>query len=407
MSHSIPDPDWTAWYPWARHSHDSSVARYPEYPVPFAAIGEPPNKISWPVATYDNPQVSVIIPVGPGHERLVIDALDSVIAQSYPRWECIVVNDTGQTLALPGHAHARVLETPSPRSGPAVARNLGIAASRGKWFVCLDADDYLMPRFLEQTLAGAKEHGGYVYTDWFQANEDGTSETKLAPDWEIMDLLYKGLTFTVTALIPRAAWVEAGGFDPTSGGWEDWDFYFHLAILGYCGNHLAEPLFVYRYWSGMRREDGYANKADNAARLREKWSDYVSDNGRKLMGCGGCGKGGGGKVSARANGTATMRQISKSEVTLAQATETGAMLVEYVGKADGTRSYKGQRSGQVYRFGNDSGHKRKFIFAVDAPGLLRLPEFREVRPDPQPGDGPANAPLPVRQAAGRVTVATR
>jgi glycosyltransferase involved in cell wall biosynthesis len=73
--------DWTAWHPWARDGQH-----------PFASYAKP-LKHSHPVRAYDKPAVSVIIPVGPGHETALIDALDSLEAQTFRKWEVIVVWD--------------------------------------------------------------------------------------------------------------------------------------------------------------------------------------------------------------------------------------------------------------------------------------------------------------------------
>ncbi|MDP2663428.1 MAG: glycosyltransferase, partial [Dehalococcoidia bacterium] len=108
MGHTEAEPDWTAWYPWSR---SKALA-------PWGCAGEPTKDLSWPVQLYDAPKVSIIIPVGPGHEEHVKVALDSVQAQTEPGWECIVVNDTGQPLDLDGWPWARVLNSPAPGSGP-------------------------------------------------------------------------------------------------------------------------------------------------------------------------------------------------------------------------------------------------------------------------------------------------
>jgi len=198
------------------------------------------------VQLYDPPKVSVVIPVGPGHEEVVKDALDSVQAQTEPGWECIVANDSGRPLELGGWPWARVVDTPAAGSGPAVARNLAIATARAPLIACLDADDYFMPAFLERTLALHEEYGGYIYADWFEVGRNGDHATKESLEFKPLDLLERGLTFTVNSLFPKAAWEAVGGFDPAFKRWEDWDFFFALATKGICGTRAPEPLFVYR-----------------------------------------------------------------------------------------------------------------------------------------------------------------
>ena len=389
MSYALAWPDCTLWYPWAR-KRDLT---------PFGSVGEPPNHMSWPVKTYAEPDVSVVIPVGPGHEEVVKDALDSVLAQTTDVWECILVNDTGKPLTLPGFAWARTLATPEPGSGPAAARNVGISAARAPLFALLDADDYLMPQYLERMLAVQRQHGGYVYSDWYEINKGGEHQRKQTPEFDIMDLLYKGLPWAVTSLFAKADWETVGGFDPGAQGWEDWDFFFNLATHGICGTRVAEPLWCYRYLSGQRREKAYATSKANAAMLKQKWAAWTARKGVKLMGCRGCGGGGGGKASSQA--PAAQQQISRREVTIAEATQSGAVLMEYVGKSAGTMTLRGIRSGQTYRAGPDSGHNRIFVYAVDVPQFLGLPFLRVVE-TPRPIETVADKPLQVRQSSNRI-----
>lgn len=384
MGRNNREPDWTIWYPWARDRRA----------VPFGAVGEPENRLSWPVRTFDNPLVSVVIPVGPGHESLVRDALDSVLAQTFGGWECIVVNDTGQPLPLDGFPWARVVSTSRPGSGPAVARNAGLAVARGELFCLLDADDYLMPEYLMATLDTQKRFGGYAYTDWFKVDGDGTSETHRTPEYSVENLIYDGFYHAVTILAPLAAWKEVGGFDEGASGWEDWDFVFALATRGYCGTRVPSPLFCYRFWSGQVREKDAERSKDNARRLRRKWAAYIDDK-EALMACSSCGKGGG---KTRAPAT------QPSQGGIAQAAESGMVLIEYVGADAGTRTYQPRGrglSGQVYRFGGT--HRRGYVWGSDADWFLRLPGFRRAKPD-APSIAETSEPVPVRQATNRVAV---
>jgi glycosyltransferase involved in cell wall biosynthesis len=387
MSHVEAEPDWTQWYPGAR---DKSV-------TPFGAVGDAPNKMSWPVSTYAEPLVSVVIPVGPGHENIVRDALDSVAAQTMPRWECIVVNDTGHSLPLAGFPWVRVLSSPAPGSGPAIARNLGIAAARAPLFALLDADDYLMPTFISRCMAIQKDNGGYAYTDWFQISQDGASETKETQEYSVEDLAYKGFFHAITGVYPKQGWVDVGGFDPASGGWEDWDFVFALATKGYCGNRVPEPLFCYRYWAGKRREGGYQQSADNAALLRSKWSKFLTKEG--LMGCGSCGKGGG-RPSTR--GAATV-VADASLAAVSAAAASGMTLIEYIGASAGTRTYRGVASGTLYRFSSSATNKRKYVYSADAVKFLSMADFVQVTAVPDVPAAPTE-PIAVRQAENRIVM---
>lgn len=391
MSHVEAEPDWTAWYPWSK---DRTLA-------PFGCVGTPPNRqASWGVKTHTEPLVSVIIPVGPGHERLVVDALDSIAAQTDDRWEAIVVNDTGEPLDLAGFPWAKIVTT-GGRQGPAIARNMGIAKATAPYLAFLDADDWLMPEFIARTLPIIQKERGYVYCDWFQINKDATWERKECPEYDMTALMETGFFHAITGLYPRAAILETiGGFDPEAGGWEDWDFAFAMATAGICGTRIAEPLFCYRYWSGQRREQGVAKGKGNAATMRRKWHAYIKDGGRKLMACKGCGRGGGRKSVAAST------ILTPTEKIQSQAAQGDAVLIEYIGKATTTTTFRGKATGALYRFGSDSGHKIRFVYAADAEQLLARADFRTVNTAEarQTVEAARAEPLPVRQSDQRVAV---
>lgn len=102
----------------------------------------------------EQPLVSIIIPT---RDRLALlkEALDSLVLQTYPRWEAIVVDDAASG-ALPGRLSAfggdtrvtfcdRQGETP----GAPACRNQGVRGARGDYVIFLDDDDCLAPFCLE------------------------------------------------------------------------------------------------------------------------------------------------------------------------------------------------------------------------------------------------------------------
>lgn len=226
--------------------------------TPFAAPASGYKMASFPFRNYDDSWVSVIIPVGSGHEELVHRAVDSVWRQDFPYWECVVVNDSGKELRVPStgrllkeaYPFIKVIETEKSGSGPGLARNLGVLASKSELVVFLDADDSLIVDFLSSCIRVYNEDPNqYVYTDWY--NENGKRST--AQEYDCARLMQEAI-HPVTALIPKAWHLEVGGFDVDLEGWEDWDYTLRLAQKGHCGIRVAEPLVLYDYGSGLRRE---------------------------------------------------------------------------------------------------------------------------------------------------------
>ena len=95
---------------------------------------------------------SVIIPVY-NQERLIGRAIRSVLSQSHPVYELIVVDDGSTDGTQPAIAAAstdsRVRYVYQANGGVSAARNAGIRIAKGNWLVFLDADDFWKPRLLE------------------------------------------------------------------------------------------------------------------------------------------------------------------------------------------------------------------------------------------------------------------
>lgn len=346
MSHTVKDWAWHAWYPWKDGGEPFSAAR------PWGRETQIP--------TYEPVKITVIIPVGPGHQELVVDAVDSLVAQTYTNWDCIVINDTGAPLPWI-HPFVRVINTEGGR-GPAIARNLGIAASATPLWLPLDADDFLQPEALE-ALYKAWTPGTYVYTDWIVHE---TGEVKQSFDFDCQALLQK-LPHAVTALYEKEAWERAGGFDEKLSAWEDWDFVIAIASQGYCGVRLAQPLFHYRMAAGKRREMHYAGKEEYKKEIAAKWHKYIIEG--EPMPCGGCSKNRVVFAPMNSNGAAVQQART------AGGGDNELILLEFQGsEGNGARTYKG-KSGATYRFGADPEHRLGYVRAQDAADLLLRAEF--------------------------------
>lgn len=355
------DPDWTVWLPWTRQKRLT----------PFGAAAKPPHYIgaAWPVPSCEPLGISVIIPVGKGHEELLIDALDSVEGQTYRDWEVIVVNDTGKPLNIP-HSWARIIDTEGG-VGAANARNLGIAQARTPLFVPLDADDYLQPECLEILYDVWKQNGGVVYSQWWD-DKGSVVEVYNPPDYNADLLVKNGCIHAVTALYPKSAWEEIGGFDPKMFNWEDWDFQLGLAKLGICGTKVDMPLFTYRKTTGTRRESAMDNFERGKEEILSKWEN-VWNRKEVLMACGGCGK----------KTTASVQTQPRELIKEPSKNGDGWLMIEYIGGNAGTMTFVGKGSGTRYRFGDTPTHRYKYVLPEDAPFLLSMSKkFKVVEASP-------------------------
>lgn len=102
-----------------------------------------------------SPTVSVLLPVRDG-AATIVRAIASVQAQTFARWELLVVDDgsldaTRNRVAELAHADGRVRLIPRPREGIVAALNAGLAVARGDFIARMDADDESHPeRLMEQ-----------------------------------------------------------------------------------------------------------------------------------------------------------------------------------------------------------------------------------------------------------------
>ncbi len=368
------------WYPWIRQRAllpaGASGAARPEVP------------------SLDPPAVAVIIPVGPGHGRYVLDAIDSVDAQTERRWECIVVNDSGAPLPpLPtwvrvvepgewercqdcGHEHwsdasCRSCNCPAFAGpcfrfvGVAQARNAGIAQARARLFLPLDADDVLQPPALELMLAAHERTGDIIYSDWWKLDDDGSFEKHETADYDPQQLTRAGALHAVTALTPVAVWRDVGGYDEEVDGWEDWAFQLSCAERGFCSRRLAAPLLVYRFQSGMRREGAFDAFERSKASIMAKFGQYWQ-GGIELMACSSCGKRATVPVSGGAEGGAPAGPALSGAMTL----------IRYVGPRQGRFAYAGP-SGQRYTFSQGS---QRYVLDEDVGPLLLNADYQRVEP---------------------------
>lgn len=262
-----PEPDWRTDKPWINDKL-----------FPLAANG-----IARNVRNYDKPKVSVIIPVADYHVPYLGQALDSVEKQTERYWECLVINDTGSPLpGLAPYPWVKVLDTGGNR-GAGAARNIGIKAANAPLITFLDADDMFLPRFLEATLQAYQRTGRYVYTDWISLSKNGLQEPHTTPDFVTGDVFKKPTQHSICVLLKREWALKVGGFDETMTSWEDVNFFMQLGAAGICGTRVPEPLHIYRYTTGQRRENGEAIRQQLIDLLRNRYEDYIE--GRKMCGC--------------------------------------------------------------------------------------------------------------------------
>ncbi|ULA58176.1 MAG: hypothetical protein LZF60_20231 [Nitrospira sp.] len=205
----------------------------------------------WPP---ERPLVSVIIPCY-NYGAFIKGAVESVLAQTFQRFEILVINDGStdeMTLnVLRNFCYERTKVIHQTNQGLAQTRNNGAALAEGKYICYLDPDDLFDPTYLEKTLSRLEsdESLGSCYS-WVRCFGDFDSI------WETEDLdpflLRQRCIAPSQSVMRKDAWKkvrEQNGFGFLSkynGYFEDWVFWIDMVQCGYRGQVINEPLIRYR-----------------------------------------------------------------------------------------------------------------------------------------------------------------
>jgi glycosyltransferase involved in cell wall biosynthesis len=199
--------------------------------------------------------ISVIIPAW-NAERHIARAIDSVLAQTRPAEEIIVVDDgsTDGTAEAVRAFGTRVQLICQPNGGASVARNTGIAAATGQWIAFLDADDEWLP---EKLRLQAERHQQYPALQWSftrlewarpewpthrLAHPDAAPKTGVFEDY-LAAYCAGFFMSTITVMVHRSVFEAVGGFEPGMKRAQDNDLWFRIAYqfpqVGYIPRSLA------------------------------------------------------------------------------------------------------------------------------------------------------------------------
>src|SRR5438477_8352790 len=131
--------------------------------------------------------VSVVIPTFNSADYLV-QAIQSVLAQTYQDFEIIVVDDasTDNTNGVLQSFADRICYVRQDRGGPSAARNRGILQARGELIAFLDADDLWRPTKLARQVDYLKCHpqACLVYTDFTRGSRPGSNNESRLRDFK-------------------------------------------------------------------------------------------------------------------------------------------------------------------------------------------------------------------------------
>lgn len=158
--------------------------------------------------------ISVIVPVY-NREHYLAETLNSVFAQTYSPIEVIVIDDGSiDDSARIAQSYPSVRHFYQSNQRPAIARNVGIAASRGEFIAFLDADDTWKPEKLRLQVEYLTQHPevGILATKVYQYF-DSTVEIPTGFRAERLLGEQPGM-LPSTLMVRKAVFEQIGGFSP-------------------------------------------------------------------------------------------------------------------------------------------------------------------------------------------------
>jgi glycosyltransferase involved in cell wall biosynthesis len=189
--------------------------------------------------------VSAVIPAHDAYP-LVLEAVDSALAQTLPPAEVVVVDDassdrTAAALAERYGSRPEVRVVSGRFGSAAAARNAGWRAARGRWVAFLDADDVWFP---EKLATAAATLEGCAPAGWFFS--DGTFRPLDGAEWSswlstyaelpepyagrpVAELMEVNFVLTSSVIVRRDLLEAVGGFDERLSHAEDLDLWIRLA----------------------------------------------------------------------------------------------------------------------------------------------------------------------------------
>lgn len=200
--------------------------------------------------------VSIIVPVY-NVEKFIRETMDSVLAQTYPHWELLLVED-GSTdnsvdvitdyIQEKQESRIRLIRQPS-NQGAAKARNRGVQEARGRYIAYLDADDLWMPEKLEHELRFMEEKdAAFAFTGYEFADEHGEGLGKVVrvPETLVYRQALSNTTIFTTTVMFDTEKITKENLEMPQIRSEDTALWWKVLRMGYTAYGLDENLVRYR-----------------------------------------------------------------------------------------------------------------------------------------------------------------
>lgn len=233
-----------------------------------------------------NPIVSVIIPVY-NMEDYLLETVSSVTASTIQNIEIVIVDDgsvdgspdIAKTLAS---GDSRIHFYEQHNAGASVARNHGVRKATGKYILPLDADDLIMPDYLEKAVEALEQNPEIKLVASNASFFGEKTGIWTLPAFSLRGLARRNL-MNNCSMYRKSDWEIAGGYCEVMRGREDWDFWISLLKGG--GEVYRLPIIglKYRIRKNSKRVRARRWKQEIINQLNERHPEFFEEHlGGKL-----------------------------------------------------------------------------------------------------------------------------
>jgi len=223
-------------------------------------------------------KVSVIIPTY-NYAAYIGKAVDSVLAQTYPDIEILVVDDgsTDNTKDVLQKYGDKLVYIQQNNQGAAAARNLGLEEAKGGYICFLDADDTYYPDNIAEKVSflEAQHSLDWCYSNWvwvddvgqeiMRGDEPEVSLAHIKAQGDVLALALQGYRLGTNVFMFRKVLVDKiQGFDVRLKVLEDYDYYLRAAALGKLGYIDKVLCAIYQH------DDSLGTGCDKAVAYRNR-----------------------------------------------------------------------------------------------------------------------------------------
>jgi len=230
--------------------------------------------------------ISIIVPVY-NAARFIEETMDCVAAQTYSRWELLLVEDGSSDKTVEiiedyirknDEKRIRLICQPE-NQGAARARNRGLREASGRYIAYLDADDLWVPEKLEHELAFMRQkNAAFAFTgyEFVDENGRGTGKVVRVPETLSYKQALKNTTIFTTTVMFDTEKIEKTLLEMPVIKSEDTALWWRILRSGYTAYGLDENLARYR-------RAGRTLSSNKLEALRRIWNLYRKAEGMGVL----------------------------------------------------------------------------------------------------------------------------